>query len=90
MDGRAFIMNYCVWKKLRPENATWADDWSKTRITIQARTDKEAQSRLHRMFKNAGFSCMSLVALPDGVTIKSVVITDGKTTSDPIALLGVQ
>jgi hypothetical protein len=54
---------YDVWKRHNSEL-----QWSKTSHVVKARTDKEAQSRVRRMFDSCGFSSMSLLAMETGQT----------------------
>jgi hypothetical protein len=53
-----------VWR--RTMSGVIAGDWILTSRTIAARTPKEANSKLKRTFKDAGFHSMSLIALPIG------------------------
>lgn len=53
---------YSVWR--RQHGAT---GWIKTTHTLKARSDRDAQARLRRRFAGAGFSSMSLVAVPPGI-----------------------
>ena len=56
---------YRVWKRNMPDNAC-PTSWAMTSHTLKARTDKEAQSKLRRMFFGCGFHAMSLVAVLSG------------------------
>ena len=38
-------------------------DWQQTSYSVKARTDKEAQSKMQRMFSGCGFSSMSMIAI---------------------------
>ena len=58
---RAAFGVYHVW--WRRANAS---RWTQTTHHFRARTDKEAESKLRRMFAGAGFSGMSLVAVEGG------------------------
>ncbi len=51
--------NYLEYKVFRRNFGT---PWLETGFTIRARTPKEAQAKLKRMFKHAGFSSMQLLA----------------------------
>lgn len=53
--------DYHVWWK-----RAMATEWKQTINHFKARTDKEAESKLGKMFRNAGFSGMSLVAVKSG------------------------
>jgi len=55
--------NYDVWRRNNSEV-----QWSKTSHVVKARTDKEAQSKVRRMFDGCGFSSMSLLAMENGLT----------------------
>lgn len=50
--------DYAIWR----QNFGTAK-WIKTSHTVKARTDKEAQSKMTRMFAGAGFSSMSMIAI---------------------------
>lgn len=58
---------YSVWRKHTADGGSTG--WIKTAMTIKARTDGEAELKLHRKFAMAGFSAMSLVTVPPGMTI---------------------
>lgn len=59
-------ITYAVWRRHHQPGS----EWSLTAETLRARSDRDAQARLRRRFKNAGFSSMSLLALPSGTTPK--------------------
>lgn len=53
---------YHIWRRQMADYGG-STPWLLTSHTLKARTDKEAESKLRRMFAGAGFSCMSLVAV---------------------------
>lgn len=62
--------NYLVWRRSMTERGV--SGWTVTSYSLKARTDKQAQSRLAKMFKSAGFHSMSLVAVIDGKNPNSI------------------
>lgn len=56
---------YSIWRRTHGTS-----EWLLTSHSLNARTDKEAQSKLKRKFEGAGFSNMSLVAIETGVDPK--------------------
>ena len=57
--------DYAVWRQACPHNVC-PGDWVLTGHKLKARSDKDAQSRLKRVFEGCGFSSMRLVAMPVG------------------------
>jgi len=57
--------NYAVWRQACPHNVC-PGDWVLTGHKLKALSDKDAQSRLKRVFEGCGFSSMRLVAMPEG------------------------
>lgn len=53
---------FIVWRRQHSAN-----DWIRTAHSFAAKSDKAAQARVKRMFHNAGFNSMSLVAMPEGI-----------------------
>lgn len=60
------INQYSVWRRSLAD--TIVKDWIRTAHIISARTDKEAQGKMRRMFAHAGFHSMSLVAVLRGMS----------------------
>ena len=56
-------VKYIIWRK-----PSAGSEWFKTTRSLKARTDEEAQSKMLRMYKHAGFSSMALIALLEGET----------------------
>jgi hypothetical protein len=54
---------YVIWRRQHNHGG-----WLRTARTFSARSEKDAAAKVRRMFAGAGFSSMSLVALPEGVT----------------------
>jgi hypothetical protein len=69
--------DYAVWRKQRPDNSC-ASQWIQTGHKLKAVSDKDAQSRLRRVFNGCGFSAMSLIAMPVGETPNNVLDRTGK------------
>lgn len=59
--ARATTSVYDIWRRQHGSR-----EWLKTAQSLCARSDKDAQARLRRRFDGAGFSSMSLVAVPEG------------------------
>jgi hypothetical protein len=57
----ATVNYYGIWRRLHGQG-----EWMLTSHTTKGRTDKEAQSKVKRMFKGPGFQGMSLVAVLTG------------------------
>ena len=53
---------YAIWRRQHGKT-----QWAKTAHQVTARTENEAQVKMRRRFKTAGFSSMSLVAIKDGI-----------------------
>lgn len=54
-------MIYHIWRRSHSVN-----EWTKTSHSVTAATGKAAQAKVKRKFTHAGFSSMSLLAVPDG------------------------
>ena len=63
---------YHVWMQNCPDRG-YGGPWRKTNHSLKARTDKEAQTRMRRMFANFGLSACALIALPDGIDANNVI-----------------
>ena len=55
--------DYTIWRHHHS-----GGDWQQTSYSVKARTNKEAQSKMQRMFSGCGFSSMSMIALLPGTT----------------------
>ena len=60
---RGLMIEFVIWRKFLFKN-----DWTPTAARIVARTDKEAQTKLRRRYRDSDFSSMSLVAVRPGQT----------------------
>ena len=56
--------DYAVWRQ--QHSVSIPSKWILTGHKLKARTNREAQSRLKRVFEGCGFSSMSLIAMPVG------------------------
>ena len=57
---------YTVWRRIMADELCRPGEWLCTSHIIKARTAKEANSKMRRMFAGACFHSMSLVALLSG------------------------
>jgi hypothetical protein len=56
--------DYAVWRQ--QHSTSVCERWILTGHKLKAQSDKDAQSRLRRVFNGCGFSAMSLIAMPVG------------------------
>jgi hypothetical protein len=54
--------DYRVWRRSHVDGGGWIE----TAHAVRARTDKEAQSKIRRLFNSAAFHSMALVAVRFG------------------------
>lgn len=62
------MKTYVVWRRNMTDAMCRPGQWLRTSHTIKARTHKEANAKLRRLFAGAGFHSMSLIAIPSGET----------------------
>jgi phage terminase Nu1 subunit (DNA packaging protein) len=58
--------DYAVWRQ--QHSTSVCERWTLTGHKLKAQSDKDAQSRLRRVFNGCGFTHMSLIAMPVGET----------------------
>ena len=58
--------DYAVWRQQHSPSV--CERWTLTGHKLKAQSDKDAQSRLRRVFNGCGFTHMSLIAMPVGET----------------------
>lgn len=59
------MKEYAVWRRQTPDRGP-VSPWVLTKQRVKGRTREEADSKIRRRFKNAGFSGMQLLVLPTG------------------------
>lgn len=67
MSEKSGASGYRIWR--RPHGS---GGWIRTAHHVMARSDKEAQGKVRRMFADAGFHNMALVAVPFGASPSAV------------------
>lgn len=62
----AISEDYAVWRQ--QHSTSIPAQWILTSHRLKARNNVDAQTKLKRMFAGAGFSAMSLIAMPAGTS----------------------
>ena len=70
------MKRFIIWKRNNPDNEGIPRQWTATAHSVKGRSANDARSKMERMFRRAGFSNMSLLAIPEGLNPNKTVCFD--------------